>query len=285
MTDIESDIIEQLENSIPKIRLELLDKNVALNYDEKYPERFNEKYLRSVLFKWYSMYYLTDLVQLYKEVRFSYIKFLYHIECFRNQNNDKSMEATHKWKMKYYAESAIYRFYSVWEIIGRFINSYFNLKLDENKKNKKTEKKFYFQRDVLRVVSKKYYHPKLSKIFELHGEGQDILKYRIIKSHKKNPKIEGDSAFEMVKKVFEDKSHFILTKQDELSIDDFEKLCEKLYYIMKESIEICGRFFDVGHDETKYLEKNEKQEKSNIIVPSPKLIKSINIILSRNFRK
>ena len=285
MVELNSEIILQTEKSIPKIDIELLNKSITFRYDKEHPELFTEHYIRATLFKWYSMFYLTDLHQLYLEVRYSYVRFLCHLEFYNSRGVVENQRIEHQWKMKYYAESAIYRYYSVWEIIGRFINAYFNLKLDENKKNKKTGKKFFFQKDVMKVVTKKYYHPLLSKIFELHGRGQEILKYRIIKTHMKNPKIEGASAHEMVKEIIGDRSKFILSREDEITIDELTALCENLYYCSKESIEYCGRFFDIGHDEAKHLEKDEKPEISKIIVPKPEVIKSINLMLAKRVQK
>ena len=121
-----SEILEKYENSTPSIDIKLLKKSISFSYNKQESSKFTEYYFKSTLLKWYSMPYLDDLYQIFYEIRYSYIRHKSHLELYYKIKNNNQNKEIHSWRNKYYTENLIYRYYSLWEMIGRFFNCYFN---------------------------------------------------------------------------------------------------------------------------------------------------------------
>ena len=270
------ELIKKNEELAPILNIKLLDKSVTLKYNREEVNKFTESYIKSVLFKWYAMPYFNDLNQIYYEIRYSFVRAKSHIELHKKTDYDNINQNIHAWRIKYYSENLIYRYYSLWELVGRFLNCYFNLKLDVSSKKPEKEKTFFFS-DVLKIVTAKYNHHLLLELFQIWGNNQRIFKYRMIKTHKRNPVLENTPASEFVRKYVQDKSTFTLKKSEGVSIQKFEDICEQVLNSSKRIIELCGIFFDIGHDEVQKLEK--VKEKPKIITLEMKSINSLNKML------
>jgi len=251
--------------------INLLNRNVHFSYDERYKERLTDKYVQSFLCKLRSLQYFIDLIELFNEIKFSHIKTLANYRFSRELNNKKKDE--YSWQMKYYFENSIYRYYSYWELIGCFFNSFFDLRLELDKKNHNKEGKFFFARDVYPMIQAKYYHKYLAQLFEVYESSQKIFDYRIKKTHKNNPTIEGTNFDEVVRYIMENEDKYELRIRENYSIDSIKQLSEQIYQNILDTLEILGNFFEVGHDEIELLGKGNLYD-SRIIIPNKKCNKN-----------
>ena len=151
-------------------------------------------------------------------------------------------------RFKYYVENAIYRYYSFWEYVGRFFNEYYDLKLDVNQKDLSKEKDFYFARQVLKIVIKDYYHKILTDILELWAKSKEVFDYRIIKTHKHNPRI-GEKILKMTKEQTPKGRTLKFDVGKEYSGSDFLKLLMISHKHSRLALEYISDFFDIGHSE------------------------------------
>ena len=264
-TEPTTELLNTVSLSVPDFDIELLQKKVTLKYVEEDSKNFTGKYYRSVLFKWLSYPILYDIYTLFTEIRYSYLYVLSFQEIKKEQKSESHVFFI-DWKIKYYSENAIFRYYSLWEYTGRFFNTYFNLKLDQGKKNITKEQRFYFSRNVLKIIIKKYNHHLLVKLFELWGKNHDLLDYRSKKTHFDNPNLSNINSFTFNKSFLERKTKHSLVRKEGIKIDEFIEKCNRIFNVSLEVVNILFKFYDIGHSQVEKLEKEINV--SNIIKPN-----------------
>jgi hypothetical protein len=170
----------------------------------------------------------------------------------------------------------VFRYYSYWELIGQFLNYYFDLRFDFDKKRRGI---FYFK-DVYRKVGEKYFHKYLVSLFEVYESSKTIFDYRTKKTHKINPSLDGKNIFDSVRTIIDNQTKTALRIRESYSADKLKILSDNIYNNTLNALETLGRFYEVGHKEVQFLDK-EDPYKTVIIKPTKEEIIRINQIVNK----
>ncbi|MBX3006383.1 MAG: hypothetical protein KF816_00010 [Melioribacteraceae bacterium] len=264
--ELRNKIAETIQNIDPKI----LDKSISIEFKQSEAFKYTQQYETAQANKIYALNYFFDLVDLFNEIRYSAIS----AECCRELLK-KSEAQLHErqelgWRFKYYVDSAIYRYYSYWEYVGRFFNEYFDLKLDVDKKDNEKEKDFYFARQVLNILIKEYSHKILVSLLELWAQSKEVFDYRIVKTHKRNTRI-GEEILKLTKERSAEGRTLKFDVGKDYSGDDLLRLLKSTYKNARLGLGYISEIFEKGHDEF-IKNSSEKENKSHIIIPDTKTI-------------
>lgn len=261
---------KKVSESIPNIDSNIVNVSIAIDSKEerKYAGRYD--YIRFQSNKIHAFNYFLFLVEIYNEIRYSAVS----AECCRalikNPDATKSDINELGFQFKYYVDSAIYRYYSYWEIVGRFFNEYFDLKLDINPKDYEKEKGFYFGREVLDKIIKEYDHKMVLDVISFWEKSKNIFDYRTIKTHNRNTRV-GEEILKMTK-VREPRGRTLkIDVGKEFSFADLLKLLMDSHKYSRLTLGIFRKFFDLKPDEFEMLKKNSGS-KSLILIPDNKTI-------------
>lgn len=271
-----NELRNKVASTIPNIKEGVVEKSITIEYKREEAFKYNEQYVREQANKICALEYFNNLLEVFSEIRYSAIS----AECCREllkyelASEDEKSELI--WRFKYYAESAIYRYYSFWEYVGRFFNEYLGLQLEVDKTDYNREKDFHFARQVLDIVLKKYYHKLIAFIFELWGKSKDVFDYRIIKTHKHNPRL-GENLFQLTQKRTNKGRTIKFDVGTEYTGVDLVKLLMITHKHSRMTLEYISEFFDIGHT---YTQKNIREpDKPLIIIPDQKTIQQFQKIL------
>lgn len=260
----------KVASTIPNIEPKILDKSISIQFKQSEAFKYTQQYVSSQANKMYALNYFFDLADLYNEIRYSTIS----AECCRELMKTTEAQLHEKqelgWRFKYYVDSAIYRYYSFWEYVGRFFNEYFDLKLDVNKKDYEKEKEFNFARQVLNILIKDYNHKILLSILELWAKSKDIFDYRIIKTHKRNTRI-GEQILKITKQRNAKGRTLKFDVGKEYTGDDLLRLIMSTHKNSRLTLGYISEFFDIGHDEI-IKSAVQPESKSLILIPDTKTI-------------
>lgn len=279
MCDQEEKIELEITSKLKLPDINLLNKQINFKVDQHNQNTISKKYIKAFLYKLNSIQYFNDLIELFNELKYSHIMVLCNHRFSIELNPE--LKDSYNWKLKYYFENSVFRYYSFWELTGRFLNSYFDLRLEFDKKDYNKEGKFFFGRDVYPKIRTKYYHNYLAELFEIYESSKEIFDYRVEKTHKSNPSLEGVNIFDAVRKFVENRTITELRIRDNFSSDKLKYLSEDIYDKIVHSLETLGKFFEVGHDEVEFLDK-EDPYKSVIKIPTKEEIIKINQIVNRS---
>ena len=254
--------------------INLLNKSLKFDYDFRKPENLTKKYIKSFLFKLNSFQIFNDLIELFNEIKYSHLislcNYRFSLELI------PEMKDAYIWKLKYHFENSVYRYYSYWELMGQLLNSYFDLRFEFDKKKKGI---FYFK-DVYRKVREKYYHKHLVSLFEIYESSKLIFDYRINKTHKINPSLDGVNIFDAVRTIMDNQTKTELRIREGYSVDKLKILSDNIYKNTLDSLETLGKFYEVGHDEVEFLDK-EDPYKTVIIKLTKEEIIRINQLINK----
>lgn len=278
---INSSLRDKIASELPDIELKFIDKEIQLKYDRDEKHKFNKWYIHTTLLKIFALEYFNNLIEFFAEIRYATITVKCYISQIKEYDLTEEENNDYKWICKFYIESAVYRYYSFWEIVGRFFNAFFNLKLEVGKKYPEKENSYFFGRQVIEKIVVKFSHPLLYQLLEIWGDSNNILEYRSEKTHISNPNLEGMPTIEIIKKYIEEKTEAELKFKKGYSIDYLEKLLNDIYYNSKKSLELLSILLDIGHQEIQIIQKDEL-EHSNIIIPDFKFIEEFNRLVREN---
>ncbi|MCH7962537.1 MAG: hypothetical protein IH852_01210 [Bacteroidetes bacterium] len=279
MSAEEEKIEQEIASNLKLPDINLLNKQPKFKVDIRYQKTITKKYIKSFLYKLNTFQYFNDLIELFNELKYSHLMVLCNYRFSSEFNPD--LKESYNWKLKYHFENSVYRYYSFWELIGRFLNSYFDLRLEFDKNDYHKEGNFFFGRDVYPKIHTKYYHNYLAELFEIYESSKEIFDYRIEKTHKSNPSLEGVDLFDSVRTIMEDRTLTELRIRNNYSAEKLKKLSEEIYENIVHTLEMLGIFYEVGHDEVEFLDK-EDPYKSVITIPTKEEIIKINQIINKS---
>lgn len=264
----------EVSSSLKQPDINFLNKTIKFEYDFRNPKYVTKKYVKSFLFKLNSFPIFNDLIELFNEIRYSHTRAICNYRFSLELNPE--MKDTYVWKLKYHYENSVYRYYSYWELIGQFLNSYFDLRFEFDKKNRGI---FYFK-DVYKKVQEKYYHKYLVILFEIYESSKTIFDYRKKKTHKINPTLDGKNIFDSVRTIIDKQTKTELRIRESYSADKLKILSDNIYKNTLNALETLGRFYEVGHNEVQFLDK-EDPYKTVIIKPTKEEIIRINQLVNK----
>ena len=219
----EEEIELEVSSSLKLPDINILNKSLKFEYDFRDPQKINIKYIKSFLFKLNSFQIFNDIIELFNEIKYSHLNTLCNYRFMNDLNPE--MKESYKWKLKYHFDNSVYRYYSFWELIGQLLNSYFDLRFEFNKKRRGV---FYFK-DVYSKVCEKYYHKYLAELFEIYESSKEIFNYRITKTHKSNPTIEGMNILDAIRTIKDNQTKTELRIRENYSSNKIKALSENIY--------------------------------------------------------
>ena len=265
-----NELRNQVASKMPNINSNVVNISIALDSKEerKYAGKYDYVHYQSN--KFHSLNYFLYLVEIFNEIRYAAISAECCRELLKNKEATKDDLEELGYRFKFYVDSAIYRYYSFWEIVGRFFNEYFDLKLDIDQKNYDKEKGFYFNREVINRIIKDYDHKLLVEVISYWENSQNIFEYRTIKTHTRNTRV-GNEILKLTKIKEPSGRTLKIDVGKEFTFNELLKLLMDCHKYARMSLEVLRQLFDLKPDEFEMLKK-DYTPKSSILLPDNKTI-------------
>lgn len=271
---------KKMSESLPSIDPAIFDITTSIDSEMEKIYEGKYDYVQHQSSKFHSLNYFLYLTEIFNEIRYAAISAECCLELSKNEDATKKDLEDLGYRFKFYVDSSIYRYYSFWEIVGRFFNEYFDLQLEVNQKNYDKEKGFYFGRDVLDKIIRDYEHKMLIEILTLYEKSKNIFEYRTLKTHKRNTRI-GEQILKLKKERKPNGRTLKIDIGKEFSFNELLKLLMDSHKFARLTIEIIRKFFDLAPDEFEMFKKKNKA-KSLIIIPDEKTVTKFQKIIKYN---